>query len=145
MFRATTYDCELVSKNGRHCSLVRLCGTALVNCSQPVRYRRLELRCDILAAFAGYRCDTKALVHVKHVVAVASGKGGVGKSTVSLNLAVAAAQLGYRVGLLDADIYGPSQARLLGIKDGVMPEVVDEKIFVPILRRTVSAPCLWHF
>lgn len=69
---------------------------------------------------------------VKHVVAVASGKGGVGKSTVSVNLAVAAAQLGFKVGLLDADIYGPSQARLLGIADGVMPDVVEEKIFLPI-------------
>ena len=66
---------------------------------------------------------TQGVGNVKHVVAVASGKGGVGKSTVSLNLAVAAAQLGYRVGLLDADIYGPSQARLLGIEDGVMPDL----------------------
>lgn len=82
---------------------------------------------------------TQGVGNVKHVVAVASGKGGVGKSTVSLNLAVAAAQLGYRVGLLDADIYGPSQARLLGIKDGVMPEVVDEKIFVPIEAHGISA------
>ena len=50
---------------------------------------------------------------VKHVVAIASGKGGVGKSTVSVNLAVAAAQLGFKVGLLDADIYGPSQPRMM--------------------------------
>lgn len=82
---------------------------------------------------------TQGVGNVKHVVAVASGKGGVGKSTVSLNLAVAAAQLGYRVGLLDADIYGPSQARLLGIKDGVMPDVVDEKIFLPIEAHGISA------
>ena len=81
---------------------------------------------------------TQGVGNVKHVVAVASGKGGVGKSTVSLNLAVAAAQLGYRVGLLDADIYGPSQARLLGIKDGVMPEVVDEKFVVPIEGHGIS-------
>ena len=58
---------------------------------------------------------TQGVSTVKHVVAIASGKGGVGKSTVSVNLAVAAAQLGLKVGLLDADIYGPSQARLLGI------------------------------
>ena len=76
---------------------------------------------------------------VKHVVAIASGKGGVGKSTVSVNLAVAAAQLGFKVGLLDADIYGPSQARLLGIADGVMPDVIDEKIFLPIQAHGIAA------
>jgi ATP-binding protein involved in chromosome partitioning len=76
---------------------------------------------------------------VKHVVAIASGKGGVGKSTVSVNLAVAAARLGFKAGLLDADIYGPSQARLLGVADGVMPEVVEEKIFLPIEAHGVSS------
>ncbi|TNE69060.1 MAG: iron-sulfur cluster carrier protein ApbC [Rhodobacteraceae bacterium] len=52
---------------------------------------------------------------VKHIIAIASGKGGVGKSTVSANLAVALARQGRKVGLLDADIYGPSQPRMMGI------------------------------
>jgi ATP-binding protein involved in chromosome partitioning len=55
--------------------------------------------------------------NVKAVVAVASGKGGVGKSTVATNLAVALAGLGYRVGLLDADVYGPSAPQMLGLTD----------------------------
>ncbi|SFJ19058.1 Mrp/NBP35 family ATP-binding protein [Celeribacter neptunius] len=52
---------------------------------------------------------------VKHIIAIASGKGGVGKSTVSANLAVALAKQGRKVGLLDADIYGPSQPRMMGV------------------------------
>src|SRR5438105_5632246 len=54
---------------------------------------------------------------VKHVVAVASGKGGVGKSTVATNLALALHMLGRRVGLLDADIYGPSIPIMMGIQE----------------------------
>ncbi|HSL85045.1 MAG TPA: Mrp/NBP35 family ATP-binding protein [Thermoanaerobaculia bacterium] len=61
--------------------------------------------------------DARLLPDVKHVVAVASGKGGVGKSTVAANLALALAKLGHRVGVLDADIYGPSMPMMFGITD----------------------------
>ncbi|HEX7979219.1 MAG TPA: P-loop NTPase, partial [Gemmatimonadaceae bacterium] len=62
--------------------------------------------------------DQVRLTTVRHVVAVGAGKGGVGKSTVAINLALALAREGLRVGLMDADIYGPSLPILLGIEDG---------------------------
>nr|WP_087718744.1 iron-sulfur cluster carrier protein ApbC [Salinicola salarius] len=76
---------------------------------------------------------------IKHIVAVASGKGGVGKSTVTANLALAMAAEGYRVGLLDADIYGPSQARMLGLPENTRPEVVDEKNMKPVMAHGIQA------
>lgn len=73
------------------------------------------------------------------IIAVASGKGGVGKSTLSANLAVALHRLGHRVGLVDADIYGPSQARLMGSEDQ-KPQARDKKM-IPVTG-TLGIPML---
>lgn len=90
---------------------------------------------------------------VKHIIAVASGKGGVGKSTTAVNLALGLAANGVATGLLDADIYGPSMPRMLDVKD--KPESVDGKALKPIERyglRTMSigyivnedTPMIWR-
>lgn len=65
--------------------------------------------------------------HVKNFVMVSSGKGGVGKSTTSVNIAIALAMQGKKVGLLDADIYGPNIPRMMGL-DGVKPEIEGQKV-----------------
>jgi ATP-binding protein involved in chromosome partitioning len=79
----------------------------------------------------------KLVPQVKNIVAVASGKGGVGKSTVAVNLALALAAEGATVGMLDADIYGPSQPTMLGIKG--KPESKDGKTIEPMIGHGVQA------
>ena len=72
------------------------------------------------------------LDQVKNIIAIASGKGGVGKSATALNVALALHQEGARVGLLDADIYGPSQPLMLGVPAEQRPEVREQKYFMPL-------------
>lgn len=74
---------------------------------------------------------------VRRVVAVASGKGGVGKSTVASNIALTLARQGIRTGLLDADIYGPSQGMMMGVPEGTRPEVNDN-LLQPVIAHDVQ-------
>jgi len=78
----------------------------------------------------------KILPQVRHVIAVASGKGGVGKSTVSSNLACALAQHGLKVGLMDADIYGPSVPVMFGVTE--RPKATQEGRVIPLTRHGLS-------
>lgn len=94
---------------------------------------------------------------VKNIIGVSSGKGGVGKSTVAANLAVALAREGYRVGLLDADIFGPSVPKMFGVEDAelFMHKVNDRELIIPLEKYGVkvlsigflvdkNAPVLWR-
>ena len=94
------------------------------------------------------------LANVRNVIAIASGKGGVGKSTTAVNLALALAVEGARVGMLDADVYGPSQPLMLGLM-GEQPESRDGKTFEPLTAHGIevisvgflvkeAAPVIWR-
>jgi ATP-binding protein involved in chromosome partitioning len=96
----------------------------------------LELQSDIRAH--AVQRNLKPLDDIRNVVAVASGKGGVGKSTVAVNLALAWAAQGARVGILDADIYGPSQPLMLGLA-GQRPASPDGKRLRPLQSHGVGA------
>ena len=91
--------------------------------------------------------DQKILPGVKNILAVASGKGGVGKSTISVNLAIALAKTGAKVGLLDADVYGPSIPTMLGV-EGVTPTIkkVDGKdVIIPIESQGIKMLSIGFF
>ncbi|PUA29510.1 MAG: Fe-S-binding ATPase [Cellvibrio sp. 79] len=108
-------------------------------------------------AFTQGGVSPQSIPQVKNIIAVASGKGGVGKSTTAVNLALALAAEGARVGILDADIYGPSQPHLLGIGQR-RPEILGERgkeQMVPIIAHgiqsismgylvTEETPMLWR-
>lgn len=85
--------------------------------------------------------------NVRHIIGIASGKGGVGKSTIAVNLAVALSRLGYKVGLADADIYGPSVPIMTKTEDAI-PEAIDEdgkEIIMPIEKYGVKWMSIGYF
>ncbi|TDF82766.1 iron-sulfur cluster carrier protein ApbC [Pseudomonas sp. H9] len=97
---------------------------------------KVDIHCVIAAHKA--QAQIPGLANVKNIVAVASGKGGVGKSTTAANLALALAREGARVGILDADIYGPSQGVMFGIPERTRPQIRDQKWFVPLKAHGVE-------
>ena len=84
---------------------------------------------------------------VKHIIGIASGKGGVGKSTVSVNLAVSLARLGYKVGLADADVYGPSVPKMTAT-EGLVPDAVlegEKEVIMPMEKYGVKWMSIGYF
>jgi ATP-binding protein involved in chromosome partitioning len=97
-----------------------------------VRGVRVEVEAAQPPRPAAVQSGRRAIPGVQHVVAVASGKGGVGKSTVAVNLALAMHASGRRVGLMDADVYGPSVAMMMGAEEAV--RVSPERRIIPLQR-----------
>src|SRR5882672_6747328 len=96
------------------------------------------------AAARGQGQTTPLIPQVKNVVAVASGKGGVGKSTTSVNLAVALSQTGARVGLMDADIYGPNVPLMMGLRE--RPDIKGEEGRIqPVMRYGIKLISIGFF
>lgn len=95
----------------------------------------------------GLNLSLDELNNVRHIIGVASGKGGVGKSTVAVNLAVALARLGYKVGLADADVYGPSVPKMTAT-EGALPEAIKEgdgEVIMPIEKYGVKWMSIGYF
>src|SRR5574344_2011265 len=88
----------------------------------------------------GCKIEKTTIKDVKHIIVVASGKGGVGKSTVAANLAITLAQRGHKTALVDADIYGPSVPKIFGIENQQVQVITlgDEDLMIPIEKYGVK-------
>ena len=95
----------------------------------------------------GLDLGPEELDNVKHIIGIASGKGGVGKSTVSVNLAVALARLGYKVGLADADVYGPSVPKMTATEGGMPDAFLDgeKEVIMPLEKYGVKWMSIGYF
>lgn len=96
-----------------------------------------QINIEVIQKIESFKLSShrKRVNNIKNILAISSGKGGVGKSTTTVNLALALTHLGAKVGILDADIYGPNQPEMLGINEE--PEVVNEKNFIPLQNHGV--------
>lgn len=116
-------------------------------CEQLLKEKLGYNTVDIESVFMHDLEKPLSLEKVKHIIAVSSGKGGVGKSTVATNMAVALAKLGYKVGLVDADIFGPSVPKMFGCEDArpYMVEVGGKELIEPVEKYGVKLLSIGFF
>ena len=121
--------------------------TLIRHLGNEIRTEVKDVEVEAPAAKKGTEFTKETLLSVKHIIGVASGKGGVGKSTVAVNLAVALARLGYKVGLADADVYGPSIPVMTG-SEGYRPvaeEINGKDYIVPLEKYGVKWMSIGYF
>ena len=121
--------------------------TLIRHLGKDVKTEVKEVELEAPAPKKGTEFTKETLLSVKHIIGIASGKGGVGKSTVAVNLAVALARLGYKVGLADADVYGPSIPVMTGT-EGARPaaeEINGKDYITPIEKYGVKWISIGYF
>ena len=126
-------------------SVVKACETAILTYVSP----DIDIKgnIDVVLPTVQPKAETKSLPQVKNIIAVISGKGGVGKSTVSANLAIALAQAGNKVGLLDADVFGPSIPKMFDVEDErpLLEEINGKEYIVPIEKYGIKMLSMGFF
>jgi len=126
--------CEDVLRRNLPDSDLKISIMELVRKQEPAKNKKPEL-------------GKEALAEVRHIIAVASGKGGVGKSTVAVNLAVALSKLGYKVGLADADVYGPSVPKMTATEDAapIVEDIDGKEMILPIVKFGIKWMSIGYF